>query len=137
VAEAPVANTASQNLKLGADRHRKRAMKNFEEKREFKRYEGRDDRAPFVAVRPEFMKIGVLKDVSLGGLGFKYTLMEGQEPLSDKEAHVSSLFVTRVIAELAIEQLRSAGKQASTFPHPRTPHSFHPSTPREANHPCL
>jgi len=73
----------------GPGRNRGRSVKNFEERREFKRYEGRDNNIPFVAVRPAFTKIGALKDASLGGLGFKYALMEGQEPLSGKETLVN------------------------------------------------
>jgi len=52
----------------GPGRNRGRSVKNFEERREFKRYEGKDNNVPFVAVRPAFTKIGALKDASLGGL---------------------------------------------------------------------
>jgi hypothetical protein len=70
-------------------------MKNFEDMRKFKRYEGRDDKAAFVAIRPAFTKIGALKDMSLSGLGFKYSLREQEKPLSDKEDPISlDLFIS-------------------------------------------
>ena len=71
-------------------------MKNFEEMRKFKRYESRGHNAAFVAIRPAFTKIGALKDISPSGLGFKYSLMKGQQPLSGKELPISiDLFISK------------------------------------------
>ena len=73
----------------------KEPMQSFEEKRKFKRYEGKEGHDVFVAVRPAFVRIGALKDISLSGLGFKYSITDEHTPLSDKEAPVSiDLFVS-------------------------------------------
>ena len=49
------------------------------EKREFPRYKCRDDRTAYVALRPAFKKVGSVVDVSMGGIGIKYTLMDEQD----------------------------------------------------------
>ena len=69
-------------------------MEDYEERRECERYLTRDDKSAFVAIRPTFQKIGGLKDISLGGLGFIYALMDGHEPLSQKDYVSVDLFVS-------------------------------------------
>ena len=48
-------------------------MKSINEKRYFPRYEYRADKVAYVAIRPLFKKLGRLKDMSMGGLGFNYS----------------------------------------------------------------
>ena len=76
------------------DKGRETTMKNFEERRECKRYRSRDDQAAYVAVRPTFKRIGTVKDVSVGGLGIIYSLMEDQIPLSEEGTVSLDLFVS-------------------------------------------
>ncbi len=70
-------------------------MKNSQERRQFRRHKRRDENAAFVAIRPDFTKVGALRDISLSGLGFKYPLMEGQQPLLGKEIPIGiDLFIS-------------------------------------------
>ena len=69
--------------------------KHLNERREYERYKSKEDKAVYVAVRPTFKQIGKVKDVSLGGLGFRYTVTQDQKPLSEKADQVSiDLFVS-------------------------------------------
>ncbi len=67
----------------------------FEERRECRRYECKADKTAFVAVRPSFKKIGALKDISRGGLSFRYLLSEDNESTVDCDGNVHiDLFVS-------------------------------------------
>lgn len=88
-------------------------MESSDEKRRCRRYGTTDGTQAFVVVRPQFKKLGALKDVSLCGLGFQYVLMDGQKPLSDKSAPVkidlfisnNGFYLPKVSCKLAYDRL--------------------------------
>ncbi len=72
------------------------SIANIRERRKCRRYRGCEDKAAFVAIRPDFRKLGRLEDVSLSGLRFKYTIMDEQNPLEGNGTHLSiDLFVSK------------------------------------------
>jgi hypothetical protein len=89
-------------------------MEDFKERREAKRYRSRADQAAYVAIRPTFKRIGAVQDVSRSGLGFIYSLMGDQVPLSDQETVVSidlfdtnnGFYLPRVKCRLAYDRFR-------------------------------
>lgn len=94
------------------------------ERRKSPRYRCRDDKEAFVALRPSFKKVGKVKDVSVTGLGFQYTLMDEQEePLSFGERNVSiDLFVSNNGFYLPDLKCQLAYDRAN---EPLSPFSFH------------
>ena len=71
------------------------SMNQIEERRQFKRYQVKQDNSAFVAIRPLFQRLGMLKDVSLSGVGFKYVLREDLDPISETDASFNvDLFVS-------------------------------------------
>jgi hypothetical protein len=64
------------------------SIEDFGDRREFMRHAAVDEAQAFVAVRPEFRKLGALTDVSQSGLGFRYALLNGQELMVEKATPV-------------------------------------------------
>lgn len=96
-------------------------MNQLEERRQSPRHRIKEESSAFVAIRPLFQRLGILKDVSRSGLGFKYVFREDLEPISETEAPFNvDLFVSDngfylpdVQCKLAYD--RPSGDPASAF----------------------
>jgi len=64
------------------------------ERRQCKRYRSKEEASAYVAIRPTFHHIGSLRDASLAGLGFHYSVTGDKKPLSEAKAPIDvDLFV--------------------------------------------
>jgi len=96
-------------------------MEDFRERRQCKRYRSKEAAGAYVAIRPTFHHIGSLRDVSLGGLGFHYSVTGDKKPLSEAKAPIDvDLFVSnngfylhRIKCRLAYDR---RAKVQPTFP---------------------
>ena len=68
----------------------------YEERRESKRHQCKDDHMAYIAIRPSFKQIGKVVDASRGGLGFMYSLMKDQQPLPEDASLSVDLFMSNM-----------------------------------------